>query len=949
MLTERSKQTPKRKSRLAAYARILYLVIPAITVIVILGIGQVISTNVANDSSRRLARQYSIEAAANFLISVNPHFVLMQQLSRSTTISRWLANADDPASRAMAFEEIMGYAVFAPEAYIMFTVYETWQGYNFTIDLTPEKFTSWGRLSGGEASQWFFDTRDAEMPFILNVQRTRPVDDIWELYIWSNHRMYYQGRIAGVVTVGSHFDGIFNATFGGFNVNHKRGYLIDRHGTVRTDSAMLLEVLDDGLATLPALPEAAYNPALYDSINKHLQRMVGGIFHIGAETLEAIPLSRGIYRYGSITPIIGTDWSVVVLSNHLGDFGTARYRPLIFAAIAVFIVSVLVGNTLVRRVVLIPLFNLTQSAAAAASITAKEDLFGLDRDDEIGDLSRTVQLMRDSLNSANVELEKKQHVIAESQEALKHREMLLNTVNHVAEILLTATRNDFESALQQSMKMIGCSLDADRVQMWRLNIDTSEFCITFGNQWLSDIGQQTQQPDFNKKISLGALPNLEERFLRNEYINGPAANLLPEEQRFLNPYGTLKSVVIIPVFLHEQIWGLFNIDSCVKERTLTIEEIDILRSATLMIASAYNRMELAIKEQEAQETLKHREELLNTLNRAAEILLTAEETDTMEALLKSMEIVGRCLDVDRVEIWRNEVIDGDLDFAVRYDWLSELGKGKMDGALGMRVPGNIRTRWLEMFLKGDCINGPISTLPPEEAAFLGYYEVVSTVILPLFLNEEFFGFLCIDDCRRERTFTGDEMDMLTSAGLMFTNVFNRNLQRDLAFTDALTGVRNRRYLMEAAEQELRNCNERNWDFSLIMIDIDHFKSVNDRYGHAIGDAVLKIFTARVSHALKHDTLLARSGGEEFVVTLPGVDLENAMKTAWRIQATLAAYAFWIEDLVEINVTASFGVASKTINCTTLPDIIDDADKALYQAKRAGRNTVIGYKSTAASP
>ena len=757
----------RRTNRLAARARMLYLLIPAASVILMMVLGYIISTDIANDSSRRLARQYSIEAASNFLIGVNPHFVLMQQLSRSTTISRWLANEHNPVSRAIAFEEIMGYVHFFPYAYVMFTVYETWHGYNFTLDLTPETFTSWGRLSGGEASQWFFDTRDAEMPFILNVQRTRPQDGCydeccWELYIWSNHRMYYQGRLVGVATVGSSFDDIFYATFGEFDVNHKRGYIIDRNGTVRMDSAMLLQFHHEGLPTFPALPEAAYNHTLADAIDQHLQTMVGGIFQPGQHIVQAIPLSAGIYSYSSITPIIGTDWSVVVLSNHLGLFGGVRYRPLIYGAIAALVLSVLIGNLLIRHAAFIPLFKLTKSAAMAANaIAEKSEIFGLERNDEIGYLSRTIQFMRDNLNGTNVELRENEKVMKQTQQELKHREMLLNTVNQ-----------------------------------------------------------------------------------------------------------------------------------------------------------------------------------------AATVLLTANEKDAMKALMTGMEILGSCLDVDRVQIWHDELINDELSFVMRYEWLSEVGMQKTKSPVGFKIPDNIRAKWLETFLRGECINGPSSKLTPDEAAFLESYDVISTAILPLFLNNEFFGFFGVGDCRRERTFTNDEMDMFASASLMFTSVYNRKMQRDLAFTDALTGAHNRRYLVETAEQELKECIEKDQNFSLIMIDIDHFKSINDRYGHACGDEVLKILTSRVRHILKHDTLFVRYGGEEFVVTLSGVSHEDAEKTAWRLQKAIKASAFRIGAL-EINVTASFGVASKTATSTTLSDIIHKADKALYRAKASGRNTVISYYSATA--
>ena len=163
----------------------------------------------------------------------------------------------------------------------------------------------------------------------------------------------------------------------------------------------------------------------------------------------------------------------------------------------------------------------------------------------------------------------------------------------------------------------------------------------------------------------------------------------------------------------------------------------------------------------------------------------------------------------------------------------------------------------------------------------------------------------------------------------------------VAFTDALTGTRNRRYFMDAAEKELGACIEKSLPYSLIMIDIDYFKKINDTYGHPVGDEVLKIVVARLYNSLKRDTLVARYGGEEFVVVLPEVSHENVFKTAQRIRNSIEASAFMIGYL-EIRVTISLGVASKTAQSTTLSEIINNADNALYQAKEAGRNMVVYY-------
>ena len=743
---------PKRANRLAVRARILYLVIPTLAVSLLLLFSVLIFRTIANDSARRLARQYSIEAAANFQIYMNPHLLLLLQTSRSATVAQWMAEENDPESKARAFKEIMGYAVFSPDTYLMFTVYESMQAYTFYTDLQPWQFEPWGRVSpsGFAASQWFFDTRDAEALFIMNIQHDRLLQDA---YIWLNHRVYYHDRFVGVVTAGFYFEGLFNILFGSYDSKNMRGYIIDRYGTVRADSAM------PGFPGSPFLPEAAHNPGLSGFIDEHLLLMNNGIFQPGSYSHAAVPLGHGAYRYGSIAPIIGTDWSVVVLSNHMGVFNETVLMPLVLGAFAVVTLSMLVGSFLVRRTAILPLYRLTQSVSDGAVAGVKTDLFGLDRDDEIGELSRTVQYMRDSLNSVNVELIEKERAITQVQDALIYREKLLNMVNRVAEILL-------------------CS----------------------------------------------------------------------------------------------------------------------------------------------------------------------SEDETINALMTGMEIVGRCLDVDRVQIWRNEEINGELHFVMRYEWISDIGKQKPEIPIGLNCPYSIMPRWFEMLFERECINGPIAKLPLEEAVFLSYFEMKSIAILPLFLDKEFFGFFSANDCKRERTFTDDEMDIFTSAGLMFSNVFNRNEQRNLAYNDALTGIRNRRYLIETAEQGLQTCILNGMDFSLIMIDIDHFKSINDRYGHGCGDEVLKILTFRIRHVLKHDTLLARYGGEEFVVMLMGVGLEDAEKTAWRIQKAIGASAFRIGSL-EINVTASFGVASRTAR-SSLPKILEKADKALYQAKRAGRNTVKSYTGDA---
>ena len=168
----------------------------------------------------------------------------------------------------------------------------------------------------------------------------------------------------------------------------------------------------------------------------------------------------------------------------------------------------------------------------------------------------------------------------------------------------------------------------------------------------------------------------------------------------------------------------------------------------------------------------------------------------------------------------------------------------------------------------------------------------------------------------------------------------------LAYTDPLTGAYNRRYFIEEAEQELRACVASHKPFCLIMADIDHFKSVNDTFGHSSGDEVLKIFVSRIRGVLR-DCIVARLGGEEFVVMLAGTDISSAEKIAWRIQEHIESSPFYFtipdkDEKVEIGVTASFGVASMPESHVSIYTVLEHADEAMYKAKSSGRNTVVMY-------
>lgn len=191
--------------------------------------------------------------------------------------------------------------------------------------------------------------------------------------------------------------------------------------------------------------------------------------------------------------------------------------------------------------------------------------------------------------------------------------------------------------------------------------------------------------------------------------------------------------------------------------------------------------------------------------------------------------------------------------------------------------------------------------------------------------------------------TVDETGIATGAVSIVREVTRRKeVERILthdASTDSLTGLANRRAFDRALNAELTGIQNGKVAGCLAMFDIDHFKSVNDRYGHATGDDVLKGFAEILKRALREADTVARFGGEEFVVIIKGADITNAHATCERIRATFAGSACQAEDGRVVRATVSAGIAQLAAG-STVDELLAAADAALYRAKTAGRNRLV---------
>lgn len=228
--------------------------------------------------------------------------------------------------------------------------------------------------------------------------------------------------------------------------------------------------------------------------------------------------------------------------------------------------------------------------------------------------------------------------------------------------------------------------------------------------------------------------------------------------------------------------------------------------------------------------------------------------------------------------------------------------------------------------------------------------IATVAMIPLIFRGNLIGSINLgsDDAQR---FTRDHAsDFLAHLGVIgsfcIENGLNRARLLRSGFTDVLTGWHNRRYLQVRLKEELARACRDGSNLVCLMLDIDHFKQVNDTWGHAAGDAVLQELAQRVEAQVRASDVAARYGGEEFVVLLPNTDDEAGARLAERIRAAVSATLIELPGGESVRITASIGIAGiapdkDETDLKTIGDsLIARADVALYSAKTAGRNKVV---------
>lgn len=228
----------------------------------------------------------------------------------------------------------------------------------------------------------------------------------------------------------------------------------------------------------------------------------------------------------------------------------------------------------------------------------------------------------------------------------------------------------------------------------------------------------------------------------------------------------------------------------------------------------------------------------------------------------------------------------------------------------------------------------------------------SIACVPLMIKERIIGVVELINSYDEPPFTAADVTTISAladfAAIALENARNYDRINELVITDDLTGLYNSRYFEQLLDTEIERASRYGTCLSLVFLDLDHLKSVNDAHGHLVGSRMLSEFGRLIGDNIRSSDMAARFGGDEYAVVLPQTSREQAVAMAAKLLDLMLSAGFCADDGQPIRLTASFGVASFPQDAQTRVELIRAADMAMYDAKRAGRGVIRSFAHKIAS-
>ena len=419
-------------------------------------------------------------------------------------------------------------------------------------------------------------------------------------------------------------------------------------------------------------------------------------------------------------------------------------------------------------------------------------------------------------------------------------------------------------------------------------------------------------------------------------VSDDAGNLLFSNQFKKLGLEKLKSKLWVPLGMGDELLGLVTFGSKETGRLFNEDDRFFLQQISAHAAVCLNTCRLYEKRQ------KEKEDLDKTLQNLSLLYSIGKAMNYISDLKKLLKfILNQAIEITSAEkgsLMLYEMETDQLDIRVM--------AGLEDEAFQEKVNNNeIKCR---SFKSGEGIAGRVfvNAKPivvnniKEDDVFVDSDAsyVRSIACIPMIVYNDVIGVINVTNKRHGKEFTDEDVEMLKAVADQAAVAINKAQLWDMAVTDSLTGLYVRRYFMVKLQEELLRAERYNNILSIVMADLDHFKNINDTYGHDAGDRVLKAIGKFLQQNIRDVDVIARYGGEEFVIMIPEATKDAAFSLSERVRTQFAELK--IENFPQI--TISLGIATYPFDGSDLNDLIKKADAAMYAAKKAGRNNVVKY-------
>ncbi len=358
-----------------------------------------------------------------------------------------------------------------------------------------------------------------------------------------------------------------------------------------------------------------------------------------------------------------------------------------------------------------------------------------------------------------------EQLVAQRTGELEHRDGLRQTVNQAIDRLLRSEPDDFSGTLQECMGLMARSVGADRIHLHKNHIENGKRYNSRLYEW-AEPGWKTPVGGAGMFLCDSESFLIKDKLGRGETIHSLASDLPPLCKTCLGVDET-RSVMVIPIFLHDEFWGFVSFDNCHDDRLFTKDEASIMQSGSLLLASALLRNEYMLN-------LRETSDMLDTLNRAATTLLRQTDEAFDKAMTEGVNAIAGIAHIDRMSIFRNTEHPDGLHLSQIYRWAKDSGGTTeplptlADITYPVLFPG-----WDAILAAGEYVNSPVSRLSGTDT-LRERYGCVSVFAVPIMNEGNFWGFAFFENLNTEKYFSANETDILRSASFMLANAVIRN-------------------------------------------------------------------------------------------------------------------------------------------------------------------------------